>query len=100
MATKLPVFPGAGPTQNQQLPPNIEPRAPRTRGEQFGANYLLPTCSGIFGYINYLVEKDRKWIVDTLINGMPFCSAPLPCLNQPVLGGGHARNARSGLRGD
>lgn len=25
--------------------------------------------SGIFGYINYLVEKDRKYIIDTLING-------------------------------
>jgi hypothetical protein len=27
-------------------------------------------CSGIFGYINYLVEKDRKFIIDTLINGL------------------------------
>jgi glucosamine--fructose-6-phosphate aminotransferase (isomerizing) len=26
--------------------------------------------SGIFGYINYLVEKDRKFILDTLLNGM------------------------------
>lgn len=26
--------------------------------------------SGIFGYINYLVEKDRKYILDTLVNGM------------------------------
>ncbi|RDA93130.1 hypothetical protein CP533_4068 [Ophiocordyceps camponoti-saundersi (nom. inval.)] len=25
---------------------------------------------GIFGYINYLVEKDRKFIIDTLINGL------------------------------
>ncbi|KAK3336263.1 hypothetical protein B0T19DRAFT_409020 [Cercophora scortea] len=25
---------------------------------------------GIFGYVNYLVEKDRKFIVDTLINGL------------------------------
>ncbi|KAG9196580.1 Glutamine--fructose-6-phosphate aminotransferase isomerizing [Alternaria panax] len=25
---------------------------------------------GIFGYINYLVEKDRKYILDTLINGL------------------------------
>ena len=25
--------------------------------------------SGIFGYINYLVEKDRKFILDTLVNG-------------------------------
>jgi hypothetical protein len=24
---------------------------------------------GIFGYINYLVEKDRKFILDTLVNG-------------------------------
>lgn len=27
-------------------------------------------CSGIFGYINYLVEKDRKFILDTLVNGL------------------------------
>jgi glucosamine--fructose-6-phosphate aminotransferase (isomerizing) len=27
-------------------------------------------CSGIFGYINYLVEKDRKYILDTLVNGL------------------------------
>ncbi|KAL2757447.1 hypothetical protein ACRALDRAFT_2039876 [Sodiomyces alcalophilus JCM 7366] len=25
---------------------------------------------GIFGYVNYLVEKDRKFILDTLINGL------------------------------
>lgn len=25
---------------------------------------------GIFGYINYLVEKDRRFIIDTLVNGM------------------------------
>ncbi|KAI9727829.1 MAG: glutamine--fructose-6-phosphate transaminase (isomerizing) [Cirrosporium novae-zelandiae] len=25
---------------------------------------------GIFGYINYLVEKDRKYIIDTLVNGL------------------------------
>uniref|UniRef100_A0A8H7TQQ1 glutamine--fructose-6-phosphate transaminase (isomerizing) n=1 Tax=Bionectria ochroleuca TaxID=29856 RepID=A0A8H7TQQ1_BIOOC len=25
---------------------------------------------GIFGYINYLVEKDRKFILDTLVNGL------------------------------
>jgi glucosamine--fructose-6-phosphate aminotransferase (isomerizing) len=30
------------------------------------ANNVL---SGIFGYINYLVEKDRKYILNTLING-------------------------------
>ncbi|KAF1815999.1 glutamine:fructose-6-phosphate amidotransferase [Eremomyces bilateralis CBS 781.70] len=27
-------------------------------------------CSGIFGYVNYLVEKDRKFIVNTLVNGL------------------------------
>lgn len=26
--------------------------------------------SGIFGYVNYLVEKDRKYILDTLVNGL------------------------------
>lgn len=25
--------------------------------------------SGIFGYINYLVEKDRRFIIETLLNG-------------------------------
>ena len=32
---------------------------------------LMPiqSRSGIFGYINYLVEKDRKYILDTLVNG-------------------------------
>ncbi|RMD41879.1 hypothetical protein DV735_g3232, partial [Chaetothyriales sp. CBS 134920] len=25
---------------------------------------------GIFGYINYLVEKDRKFVLDTLVNGL------------------------------
>jgi glucosamine--fructose-6-phosphate aminotransferase (isomerizing) len=25
---------------------------------------------GIFGYVSYLVEKDRKYILDTLINGL------------------------------
>ncbi|KAI0021509.1 glutamine:fructose-6-phosphate amidotransferase [Xylariomycetidae sp. FL0641] len=25
---------------------------------------------GIFGYINYLVEQDRKYIIDTLVNGL------------------------------
>lgn len=31
--------------------------------------WLFDWRSGIFGYINYLVEKDRKFILDTLING-------------------------------
>ena len=30
---------------------------------------LLTQSSGIFGYINYLVERDRKFILDTLLNG-------------------------------
>jgi glucosamine--fructose-6-phosphate aminotransferase (isomerizing) len=30
----------------------------------------LSSNSGIFGYVNYLVEKDRKFIIDTLINGL------------------------------
>lgn len=30
---------------------------------------LTRNNSGIFGYINYLVEKDRKYILNTLING-------------------------------
>jgi hypothetical protein len=30
---------------------------------------LTARSSGIFGYINYLVEKDRKYILNTLING-------------------------------
>jgi hypothetical protein len=32
---------------------------------------LTFVSSGIFGYINYLVEKDRKYILDTLVNGKP-----------------------------
>lgn len=35
---------------------------------------VVLTCflisSGIFGYINYLVERDRQFIIDTLLNGM------------------------------
>lgn len=38
-------------------------------GRSLNANSLSPQNSGIFGYINYLVEKDRKFILDTLING-------------------------------
>jgi len=33
------------------------------------ADINLSPASGIFGYVNYLVEKDRKFIIDTLING-------------------------------
>ena len=32
---------------------------------------LTLSISGIFGYINYLVERDRKFILDTLVNGQP-----------------------------
>ena len=39
--------------------------------------------SGIFGYVNYLVEKDRKFILDTLINGT-FEMARRPCPHHPV----------------
>lgn len=35
-------------------------------------SYELTSFSGIFGYINYLVEKDRKFILDTLLNGMSW----------------------------
>jgi len=42
------------------------------------ANTMAPS-SGIFGYINYLVEKDRKFILNTLINGMlAYTNAHLP----------------------
>lgn len=30
---------------------------------------LTRNNSGIFGYVNYLVEKDRKFILNTLVNG-------------------------------
>lgn len=30
---------------------------------------LLTSSSGIFGYINYLVERDREFIINTLLNG-------------------------------
>lgn len=38
-------------------------------GVEVGVTTQLTTDSGIFGYINYLVEKDRKFILDTLVNG-------------------------------
>ncbi len=40
----------------------------------------VPPCSGIFGYVNYLVEKDRKFIIDTLINGTDQASLASPLL--------------------
>lgn len=42
------------------------------------ANVLTLHRSGIFGYINYLVEKDRKTILDTLVNGEPGFVFPPP----------------------
>jgi hypothetical protein len=45
------------------------------RTAQFQLANKLPFCSGIFGYVNYLVEKDRKFILDTLVNGELFASA-------------------------
>ena len=44
---------------------------------------LIYLCaySGIFGYISYLVEKDRKYILDTLVNGYTAnTSTMLSCL--------------------
>lgn len=35
--------------------------------------------SGIFGYINYLVEKDRKYIIETLVNGRKNPYVALAC---------------------
>jgi|TARA_R110002003_G_scaffold110_13_gene9340 hypothetical protein len=45
---------------------------------------LTARSSGIFGYINYLVEKDRKYILNTLINGAlhPFFGSALWLLNR------------------
>ena len=44
--------------------------------------------SGIFGYVNYLVEKDRKFILETLLNGefgLFFLSAWLALALPPEL---------------
>ncbi|KAI5310060.1 glutamine--fructose-6-phosphate transaminase (isomerizing) [Ascosphaera atra] len=32
--------------------------------------YVLQVEGGIFGYVNYLVERDRGFILDTLVNGL------------------------------
>lgn len=54
----------------------------RGRGHQTFDHLTDHLRSGIFGYINYLVEKDRKYILDTLVNGkMP----KLPLLLTEVL---------------
>lgn len=37
------------------------------------ANLVIPLNSGIFGYINYLVDKDRRQILETLTNGEFYC---------------------------
>lgn len=41
-------------------------------GGCFGAIELIGCSvnSGIFGYVNYLVEKDRKYILETLVQGL------------------------------
>lgn len=31
---------------------------------------FLPISIGIFGYLNYLVKRDRRFIADILINGL------------------------------
>ena len=62
-----------------------EPRAPLEVWAEPIRDQLLTVSSpfsGIFGYVNYLVEKDRKFIVDTLINGMWPSSIP-PSPTQP-----------------
>ena len=51
-------------TGNARLPP---PHKERTKD----ADIVFSLNSGIFGYVNYLVEKDRKYILTTLVNGMP-----------------------------
>ncbi|KAJ3518729.1 hypothetical protein NM208_g14407 [Fusarium decemcellulare] len=42
----------------------------RPHCERFTSAKSSVKMCGIFGYINYLVEKDRKFILDTLINGL------------------------------
>jgi TctA family transporter len=40
------------------------------RGKTEWCSHAFLISSGIFGYINYLVERDRQFIIDTLLNGM------------------------------
>ncbi|KIX00316.1 glutamine-fructose-6-phosphate transaminase (isomerizing) [Rhinocladiella mackenziei CBS 650.93] len=56
-------------TVESQLPDNIHDVV-RKPFQQHLLPRLLTANSGIFGYINYLVEKDRKLILDTLLNGL------------------------------
>lgn len=42
----------------------------RQRENHTGVLTCFLISSGIFGYINYLVERDRQFIIDTLLNGM------------------------------
>jgi hypothetical protein len=35
------------------------------------SSMIIDQSSGIFGYVNCLVERDRKYILDTLVNGTP-----------------------------
>ena len=60
-------------------------RSPLPRSRQRCSTKADESPSGIFGYINYLVEKDRKYILNTLINGKsprsflhPASPSPLP----------------------
>jgi hypothetical protein len=43
--------------------------APAHLSPTYTSHTLTAIMCGIFGYINYLVEKDRKFILDTLVNG-------------------------------
>lgn len=61
--------PLADPPPKQQLP--------RTHVGD-GLKLTTHLHSGIFGYINYLVEKDRKYILNTLINGESCERGELP----------------------
>jgi hypothetical protein len=58
------------------------PRNPRSCTPA-GHRSLTASPSGIFGYINYLVEKDRKYILNTLINGEPPSTVHSCELKQP-----------------
>ncbi|KAL1595774.1 glutamine--fructose-6-phosphate transaminase (isomerizing) [Paraconiothyrium brasiliense] len=54
------------------LPSPVEGTSETTASETAAhrsAGWIADLPLGIFGYINYLVEKDRKYILNTLING-------------------------------
>ena len=52
-----------------QATPGPDNEGPILAAQQLADGVL--SRSGIFGYVNYLVEKDRKVILQTLINGKP-----------------------------